>query len=190
MQSSVEKILMLCGYCISRRTSHTYTWIWKPEIIRTNILLWLWWGYDPPWGLTPSVLHRNKHTRTHTTHDPHTQAHTAPPKNCRGEKACPARHPSSTHEGYSHARWTPQYSTDGREDIGHRAGREMSQRQHNRQGEKKRSSFFRSKDRCRCQHSHAVKKKKKHTRRECDGREGVQRKKRNEDKLNGIKQTV
>lgn len=76
--------------------------------------------------------------------------------------------------GYSHARWIPQYSTDGREDTGHRAGREMSQKQHNSRG-KKALVFFSQTDECRCQQSRAV---EQNSGIECDGGERVKGKKR------------
>lgn len=69
--------------------------------------------------------------RTHSTPCP--QAHTSTPKLKRGEEPA-LQDTTATHKYYSHARWTLQYSTNGRENTGHRLGEEM--RQHNRQGKK------------------------------------------------------
>lgn len=120
---------------------------------------------------------RNKHTHTHTRITQSPQVHTQQPQLAEATGTCPASHPSITHVGYSHARWTRQYSTDGREDTGHRAGRDESETTQ-RGREKKRLPFFSriKTDECRCQQSCRRKK----TGRECDGR-----RRKDKDRLKG-----
>lgn len=145
-----------------KRTSRTHINIKKTGIVRVRISCC---GYDGVMIFHVESyrvynrhgLHRNKHTHTNNSQPKHTSTHNTP-KLQRGEESALQDNPAA-HKGYSHARWTPQYSTDGREDTGHRVGREMS---HNTTGrEKKLLSFFLSKtDECRCQQSHAGEKKR------------------------------
>lgn len=177
---------MLGGCSSSCRTSLTHTQVYKhleslgnPSLavvmtrLRSSLRIHTEW--------MASITRVMKKT-PHATHYPNTPSTHSTPKWLEGRRACPASQPSSTHEGYSHARWTPQYSTDGREDTGHRMGREMSQGQHNRK--KKHVAFFHSKtDDCWCQH--AVEKKNRG--RDGDGSEGVNKWKKKE-KLSSMKQ--